>query len=345
MPVLPDFQPEGRPGEAADALVQGVNSGQSWMAQSQARQLQAQQAQDQHLEAIAKLPATQARARADIVTAGSSIALATRMQNLRTQAAATAPTANNEFLDAMQLADPAMQFQELGTLQAKYAWMKTVPEYQPFLDALDKARGDAFHLVTANNLAAATLERTNALVSGRQETAETNANTRLAVAETTAGSRETVADTAAKSRVDAATVRANAPKSYELETTMKLAQDAIDAGDAEGAAIYAARVAKLNHYHVTEDEMAAGAKPAAATPALKKSPAPAKPTEFNVPNVTPKPKLYVPPAQPGATPTFSPSVKTPDDIIHAMQQMVDDGVVTPEQARETLQKLGFKKKG
>lgn len=352
MPVLPTFEPGGRPGEAAQSLVEGVNAGESWMSQAQNRQIQQQQAQDLHAEFLAKLPAIQAKSTADTVTAASSIALATRMQGLRAQAAIAAPTANNEFLDAMQLADPQYQFSELGRLQAKYAWMKNLPEYQPFLDAVDKSRGDAFHLVTANNLADATLERTQALVSGRQDIAETVAGSRQAVAETQAGARETAAEIAGKSRVDAATIRATAPKNYELETTMKLMQDAIDDGDAEGAAVYAARVAKLNHVHVTEDEIVAGAKPANTTVTPKarpKSSAPPAPVTFRVPNVNasggaPAPKLYIAPQNPDEAPQLAPSVKTPEDVLHAYQQMVDDGVITSESAREALTKLGFRRK-
>jgi len=44
------------------------------------------------------------------------------------------------------------------------------------------------------------------------------------------------------------------------------------------------------------------------------------------------------------TPALAPTVKTPTDILKAVQQMVDDGVLDAAAARETLTKLGFKKK-
>jgi len=274
MPVLPDFMPEGTPGEAAQALAEGRNQGESWMSMEQNRQIQAQQAQDQHNQMVAQLPIYHAKAQADVVSANAAIGLATRMQQLRTQAGAVANDANNEFLSASQLADPEAKFQALGDLSAKYAWMSLLPEYKPFTDQINAQRGEAFHMVTANNLADATLQRTQALVGGREDIASQTNDTRLQVAQTQAGERAGAAEQMAASRIEAAKIRASAPKSYELETTMKLMQDAADSGDEEGAKIYAARVAKLNHIHQTQEELAA---PPAAAPAPKPKAAPAAP--------------------------------------------------------------------
>ena len=115
-----------------------------------------------------------------------------------------------------------------------------------------------------------------------------------------------------------------------------------DAGDEARIRRFSDRLDKLDHIHMTAEEAATSAATPKA-PLPKPSSGTRAPITFNVPNVTaPAEKLYIPSATPGAIPQFAPSVKTPDDVMHAMQQMVDDGVVTPEQARETLKKLGFK---
>jgi hypothetical protein len=345
MPVLPDFQPEGRPGEAAQALIEGRNAGESWMSMEQNRQIQAQQAQEEQAKFIAMLPAIHAKAQADVVTANATVGLATRMQQLRTQAGAVANDANNEFLDASQLSDPESKFQELGRIQAKYAWMGNLPEYKPFLDAVDKSRGDAFHMVTANNLADSLLQRTEALVGGRENIVEAQQAGATERTGMTVAGRSEAANTSAQAKIEAEKVRANTPKSYEYETTMNLLQQAVDAGDEARIQRFSARLDKLDHIKMTADEIAADkAAPKAPLPKAG-SGTPRQPITFSVPNVTqaaPVEKLYLPPVAPGELPKFAPSVKTPQDVLHAMQQMVDDKVVTAEQARETLTKLGFK---
>lgn len=266
MAVLPEFTPAGRPGEVADNFIQGRNATESWMTMAQQRRIREDQEQRTQDEFQAKMPVLHAQAQADVATAYASVQLATRMQQLRTQAGVLAPTANNEFLDAMQLADPASQFGALGGIQAKYAWMKNLPEYTPFLGAVDKARGDALQLATANNLAEATLQRTQMLTQGRVETANISADTRKDVATiaagarteaaaTTAESRQNVANITAGARVNAAEIGAHSRENKAGKEISDLnqredmenaaAQEALDAGDTELAKFHLQRAAQF----------------------------------------------------------------------------------------------------
>lgn len=255
MAVLPEFSPEGRPGEAADALIQGRNASESWMNMAQQRQIQAAQEQRAQDEFVAKLPVLHATAQANVAQANAAIQLSTRMQQLRAQASIVAPEANNEYLDALQLADPSAKYQRLQELQGKYSWMSTLPEYAPFTQALDKSRGDAFHMVTADNLADALLERTKTLAGSRETIASETNTTRQNIAETSAGARVGAAQIGAEARVEAAKTAASARvesakqkamHSYETEVTIAHRDDAIEAGDFEKAQIYQDRLNKLN---------------------------------------------------------------------------------------------------
>jgi len=387
MPVLPEFMPEGRPGEAADNFAQGRTEGESWMTMEQNRQIAAQQEQerqqaaiDEHNKMIAMLPAIHAQAQANVVSANAQVALTTQQQQLIAKSAIVAPSAQNEFLDALQYADPQTQFDELGKLQAKYNWLKLNPQYQPMIDAIDKARGDAFHMLTANNLADATLQRTEALVGGRtdvasiqvqqrQQAAEAARQARITAAQIMAEGRESAASMMAGSRVQSATISAQS-RTNKLAGDLKslqagqdaenqAAQEAIDNNDPELAKLHLRRAQEFQDA-ATKASTYAGNAPTepqtAPPPSAKKKPAPVDNSPPAEVHFTPpeglatsetkssEPKLYTPPSQPGQTPTFTPAVKTAPDVLKAMQQMVNDGVITPDQARETLKKLGFKPK-
>jgi hypothetical protein len=190
--------------------------------------------------------------------------------------------------------------------------MKTLPEYQPFLDAIDKSRGDAFHLVTANNLAEASLERTKALVQGRIETtadtndtrkaiAETQADARVGAAETYAGSRRDVAATNAGARIQSAEISAHSRENKAGKELADLnaredeenrsAQAAMDAGDEQ-----------LELFHLRR---AAQYRDAATKASNYAGEAPSKP------NKKPDP---VPPKQAPVAPTKIPADATSVDI-------------------------------
>ncbi len=346
MPVLPDFQPEGHPGEASGAFAQGVSDRNSWMAQAQERQLREQEMQQRAQEVqkneILK-PVIEAKAQADLVGAASQIAGAKRIQEFRTQASLAFNTANNEFLDASQLADWNEKSNALAALQAKYQWMSLVPEYKGFIDTINderlKAHGSAVadakleEQLTAHQMQQeAATERANILAESRRDVAGTNAGAKVESAGITAKGRAETSDKNRESRVDIAKF-----KTYQA-AALQNDKDAAKATDADSAAIYRKHAEEFRAK--AEEELAK----------------PVEPVKFNVPGAAPEDtpaqeagpaetKLYQPPSQPGAVPSFTAAVKTPDDVLSAMQQMVNDGAITPEQARDTLEKLGFKKKG
>lgn len=333
------FMPADRPGAAVDSAISGVEAGQSMMQRAsnlrQSQQME-QLRQQQIVQNQVLMPVLKAKADADLVTAAASVATATRMQELRKKAGLVATQATDEFLAATQLADWDEQSAELARIQAKYGWMGVaLPEYKPFLDAVDKARANSVTRSMTEQTLEASMERAKIASETRQavvETQQTGATERTAMAaeagvkktEIATGSRESIASETRNLRGDLAKYKAAQQSAIQAD---KDAARASAAGDEANSAIYRRHAAEFRA--AAEKELAAEAKP----------------QDFTIPNVTDKPKLYAPPTQPGAAPSFTPAVKTPDDVIEAMQQMVDDGIIDAQQARDTLKKLGFKAKG
>lgn len=348
-----------------DAFNSGVEEQQSMMQRASALR-QSQQMEQMRAQEIQKqqilMPVIKAKAQADQISAVSAVANATRIANLRGQAAAVSKPANDEFLDAMQLADFNEKASALAGLQAKYQWMSLIPEYKGFVDTINDERLKAHGAAVADakmeeQLTAAQIAQSRAI-----EVANIGAGARQAVAETTSGARRDVAETNAGARVASATLSAEG-HAASRETRIDLAkfkayqQGALDAdknaakaqaaGDSDSAALYQKHATEFRSQ--AEKELAKPAEPVrfnvpgAGASAPEDTPA----EEPTAPEDTPaeEPKLYTPPSESGGTPTFTSAVKKPEDVLAAVQQMVNDGVVTPDQARETLRKLGFKPKG
>src|SRR5690349_1255811 len=123
-----NFQPATAPGYITQSYNQGFDRSVSMMERA-ARFKQEQQLREQQIEANKVLaPLHEAQAKAQIVGAGAAIQNNVRLENLRTQAALASKPANDEYLEATQLADWNQQEVALGNLQAKYAWMGNIPE-------------------------------------------------------------------------------------------------------------------------------------------------------------------------------------------------------------------------
>lgn len=348
------FIPAAPVGFSADQAYRGVEDQQSMMMRaSQLRQQQQmeQLRQQQIAENTVLAPLREAQAKAQIISAGSSITNHTEMENLKAQAAAASVGANNEFNEALKLADWNSQSDELSRLQAKYAWMGNVRDdknnqlYGGFLKAVDEARANAIIRAKTDQQLEADQLKAETMAQVRPVIAQIGADSRVQSAQIAAGSRENVAATTTAARKDIATA------------THDASMDRTEVRGYQQAAIQADREA-LKFAENGDDEKAAEARRTAEnfrTQAKAKATKPAADT-FSVPNVTDKgasstgvtadgqPKLYTPPSD-GQPPAFTPAVKTPGDVLSAMQQMVNDGVITADQARETLTKLGFKKKG
>lgn len=373
--VIPQFEPEGSPGETVGISTQVGNATSSWATQAQQRAASRQNMQQQAAQFQIMQPVLQAKAQADITGSMAQIANAKRMEQFRTEANTAAPQAQQEFLDATKIADWDEQANELGALQAKYSFMGNIPEYKPFLDAVDNARHKAETRALMDKTMEAKQNQLDALVQGRSDVAAQNAATREDVAQIGADARTGAATIGATARtqaaqiggdarVAAAGVRANQPAEIERlnnrAQALELEAQDPDLDPAESQ-IYRTTAQQLRNRAgilgrdtgeataATMTQAQQAPKPKAARPAGKGSGGIA-PITFNVPgeqgaeNTPAEQKLYVVPTD-GSPPQFSPQVKSPQDVIKATQQMVDDGVITADQARETLTKLGFKKKG
>lgn len=329
---------------AVDSFDAGVNQNQSMMQRaSQIRQSQQmEQMRQQQIAAETVLaPLRAAEAKAKIIGAGSAITNHTEQENLKAQAAAASVGANTEFNDAIKLADWDSQSAELSRLQAKYSWMNNVRDdkgqslYSGFLKTIDEARANAIIRSKTDQTLEAAQTRAETAASARMDASGNSLEARKYVADASAQSRETVAAINAAAKETTAAGSQGASMDRTMVHGLNVA--AIEADKEALKFDQAGEEAKAAEARRTAESFRAQAKEKATKP---------MPTEFNVPNVTKSAgqKLYTPPVDGGA-PSFTPAVKTPDDVLSAMQQMVNDGVITADQARETLGKLGFKKKG
>lgn len=349
------FQPAARPGYATDAFAEGQSLMQRATAAKQQEQLNAQRIEENRI----MLPVKVAAAHADIVSAGSSITAATRQQIARAQAASISPALQNEFLDALNLADWDAQSAALSRVQAKAAPLGQFEEYKGFTDAVDKARANA----VSRALTDQKLEEAQAVaqmaIQGRMATSENSLEGRKYAADRGVESRQIGADATIESAKTGAAARKDVAAGNR-EASMKrteyrgfisqaiesdrLAAKAATAKEPENAAMYAKHAKEFRR--MAEEVNAEVPGPMFNVPGLSGNAAEAPASKAE------EPKLYVPPEREGEFPSFAPSVKTNEDILKAVQQMVDDYSlsggqegISPDQARETLTKLGFKRKG
>lgn len=171
MPVIPTFDNE----RGTDF----IGEQESLMQRMQNRRIQAEQAQHEQDQFEAFKPVIQAEAQAKVAGAQAAVANATRMAQLRTQAASDSPNFNNEFLDAMQLADYEASADALQRLQAKVGYMSLLPEYKGFVDAVNNARVTAVNSAIVNKKLDEHLAATNAAVQGREDVAKNLNETKL----------------------------------------------------------------------------------------------------------------------------------------------------------------------
>jgi len=342
------FQPAVAPGSSVDSAVSGIEAGQSMMMRASQLRQQAQMEQmrqNQLEEQQILMPVIRAIAQADQLTAVSSIANAARIQDLRGQAAAVSKPANDEFLDAMQLADFNSKATALAGLQAKYQWMSLIPEYKGFVDTINEERIKAHGSAIADANMERQLEQSQTNYDRAVEVANINAGARTAVADVNADVRRDVATTVADSRRDVAVTGADARKEA---VSGSMARTEVR-GDLQAAIEADKEAAKFSaNGNETEAAEARGRAQAHRESAkLKANPPTPAGEAFTIPNVTDAKgkKLYNPPAQPGEPISISQEVRKPEQIIEALQQAVDAGDMSEDEARATLEKLGFKRKG
>lgn len=212
MPVVPQFESQGDAGQAFNA---GQNAGMSLMERAQQMQQRGDQEARQKAIFDTALPLLQAKNQADIATAQATMAGFQRAQALRTKAADQADTAMGEFEDAQQLADWNDKADAMGGLQAKWAWMEQIPEYKPFVNAINDARIQAHTSAMADAKLNNDLDRTKMLTGSR----ETIAGDKLT-------SAEDIATDKAQSAERIATLKVEGDKSIEtMKNSVKMMLD------------------------------------------------------------------------------------------------------------------------
>lgn len=217
MAVLPQFDPEGKPGEGAQMGIQAANAAQSWMDQAQNRQMQANQDARQQMasqraqeEFQATLPALNAKADADRLMFNNKASAAAVEQQFRASHAQDLPMMAQEIMDASgPMATPATQedgspdwesrSRDLEALQAKWAGMSILPEAAPYVDKINNLVANA-HLMATTQY---TLQSRTALAQAKLEEAQN-------IAAMNAASRESIATTGAAARTGSAQITANA---------------------------------------------------------------------------------------------------------------------------------------
>ena len=247
--------PEGAPGDAAKFAIAGENAQQSWMSQTQERQIRAQQA-DQAAQTSQRaqqqfqtlLPALTAKAVADKANSENQLAAVTAEQLARGQYSSLIASAPNELFDAHNFEahpdwlepdgtpDWNRQAQELEKLQAKYLPLGMFPEGKPYLDAINNAVAKAHQMAL-----------TQYTLQGATKRAEIMANSRVDVASTNAGSRTDVATIGAGARTEAATIGAGA-RAGAAETAAGATENAaaIRAYSSEAASLEKAAAVELD---------------------------------------------------------------------------------------------------
>lgn len=273
MAGIPQFSPEGSPSEVANVIAQAGTAASNWMTQAQERQLRAAQEQRQQQQFATLLPALVAKANADTLAAQSDAQSAMLQQQLRGQWQTMKPQVvadlaavndpSNVKLQPDGTPDWNAQYQQLETMQAKYAGLAMLPEGKAYYGMIEEAKKNAFDMAMKHNLAQLALDRTQAMLEGRLQQMYVQGQNQANVANINAGARTQTAQTSADSRVQAATIagqsrvtaaQAHANRTYEFEKLKDLHDQAVASGDTEGAALYSARMAKLNHISVSSGE-------------------------------------------------------------------------------------------
>lgn len=198
MPGLPEFMPAQSPSEASRVANETAMT-RARIAESRSsimeRAAQSQRAQQQlELEREkwdVMRPVLQAQAGANIAMAGAELANAKATQDARARMATAFPQAQREFELMSTLSyqpapvdadgNPKVDdqgnpvegqrdwqgaFEGYQDLAAKYNWMSLVPEGRQFLDRVHEQAISAHQMVMADNLAQATMARTNVEQAG-----------------------------------------------------------------------------------------------------------------------------------------------------------------------------------
>ncbi len=355
MAVLADSYVPQAPGSNTRGALNAFDQTSSIMERKQRLNMQQEQQDMERAKFQAFLPAIIAKRDADIASAGASIANAARIEQLRGKAAANSVDYNDRFLNIMSIPDEKERSDTLGAFMGEVAWMDNpaLPEYQGFARAVKEERAKSFNDALTNLKLNQHLEETQAAIQGRVDSAMVAADAKKTNAQTYSQSRERIAAINADTKLSVEDKKAQklgiqvADLQSRAAEAEQAAADAQRDGDTRLAQTFRANAASLRDA-VQHTTTFAGSTPSAPrTAAQDPRPTPKPPAEEHPPltldGKSLARKLYTI-DETTKQPTFAPEVKTPQEVLGAVQQMVSDGAITPEQARATLTKLGFKPK-
>jgi hypothetical protein len=337
---------------------------QSIMQRAQSRRIQHEQNEMDKQKFQAFLPAIIAQREAEIVSAKAAVDNAAQMEMFKAKAAANSVDYNNRFQNLLSLSDPNERSKNLAAFQSEVAWMSVLPEYKGFVDTVNNERAGAFTMAITNLRLDEALERARQTSAAGVVKEEIRAGARVTSTDTRAASAERIAQINADTKLSVEDKRGRIQAERQGATLADLqsraaqadqaAADAAAGGDERAAAAHRQAAASYRDA-ITTSTTDAGYAPSAPRDATQdprpspKTSAPSEPIRFNMndgsapPAVAPAQKLYV--VDPASkTPSFSPEVKTPQDILASVQQMVTDGALDRTQARAMLIKLGFRPK-
>lgn len=129
MPGLPQFDPQGRPGEAAEAFSSGMNDAQSWMNQAQNRAAQKQQMEEAHQRFEFQKPVLQAKAAADLIGANNDRDEMVGMQKNRIAASNLMLPAQQAFGNILKINDIKQRAEAGLQWVNEYGQLANVKEY------------------------------------------------------------------------------------------------------------------------------------------------------------------------------------------------------------------------
>lgn len=182
MPVVPQFQSAGEPGQAFN---RGLDSGMSMMERAQQMQLRAGQEQRQKVMEDLALPVIRAKQQADAAAAINQLDQIKANQNLRQKYLPIIDTARAAFHEAQLIPDINQRAAANTQWLAQYAPIANLPEYsnefQTYQHLATQTTQDQMkiaHLSSVNDMNAAKLSSLQQIAGIRATSAENVANIR-----------------------------------------------------------------------------------------------------------------------------------------------------------------------
>jgi hypothetical protein len=355
-----EFRTFAPPGFAADAAISGYSQGQSIMQRAQDMRIQRERDAQQSEEDPLRLEAMRTTNEANRVTSLATVQNYNQVQDLRKRFGETAPAAQKEFEDAMQLPSYDDQQRALSVLQQKYNWMSLLPEGKPFvqtvantrLTAAQSALADrhlnaeltlqsAKHSAMLDEIAAkGTEQRSTYEQIGKGKTREQRLRDEINQMRDDGDEEGANQLSAVLGRLGQA--RVNRTPGSDIEDIDQRIQAARQGGNFQLAKDLEAKRGLLTTRVEHADPIAALA--ATLEKMNNKGAAPATAVPSATPTATPAPAAQKPYAIQDGQIHFQVDTKNPVATKDAIRQAYQDGAIDEKQARGLLEQAGFTKK-